>query len=91
MCSNILYRITEATNATKDRVKYLEALYRHLEALSTDTDPVNLVNNTIPSLFNGIQQIENMTKFFSKNGYLGLLLTKVQCYEFDNFIYLKFM
>ncbi|XP_077343463.1 dynein axonemal heavy chain 5-like [Lithobates pipiens] len=69
--------ITEATNATKDRVKYLEALYRHLDALSTDTDPVKLVSTTIPNLFNGIQQIENMTKFFSKNGYLGLLLTKV--------------
>ncbi|KAM5165175.1 dynein axonemal heavy chain 5-like [Mantella aurantiaca] len=69
--------ITEATNATKDRVKYLEALYRHLEALSSDTNPVNLVNSTIPGFFSGIQQIENMTKFFSKNGYLGLLLTKV--------------
>ncbi|XP_018425842.1 PREDICTED: dynein gamma chain, flagellar outer arm-like [Nanorana parkeri] len=69
--------ITEATNATKDRVKYLEALHRHLEALSSDTDPVNLVNSTIPTFFSGIQQIENMTKFFSKNGYLGLLLTKV--------------
>nr|DBA26446.1 TPA: hypothetical protein GDO54_010703 [Pyxicephalus adspersus] len=69
--------ITEATNATKDRVKYLEAVYRHIEALSHDMDPANLVNSTIPGFFSGIQQIENMTKFFSKNGYLGLLLTKV--------------
>ncbi|KAM9316607.1 uncharacterized protein PAF06_007656 [Gastrophryne carolinensis] len=69
--------ITEATNATKDRVKYLEALYRHLELLATDTDPMSLINNVLPGLFNGIQQIENMTKYFAKNGYLGLLLTKV--------------
>ncbi|XP_068137634.1 dynein axonemal heavy chain 5-like isoform X2 [Hyperolius riggenbachi] len=69
--------ITEASNGTKDRVKYLEALFRHLEALSTETDPVNLINNILSGFFSGIQQIENMTRFFAKNGYLGLLLTKV--------------
>ncbi|XP_063775387.1 uncharacterized protein LOC134910927 [Pseudophryne corroboree] len=69
--------ITEATNATKDRVKYLEALYRHLDALATDNDPSKLINTILPGFFNGIQQMESMSRFFSKTGYLGLLLTKV--------------
>ncbi|XP_053567991.1 uncharacterized protein LOC128657631 [Bombina bombina] len=69
--------ITDAANAAKDRVKYLEALYRHLDALATDNDPISLTNSIIPALFNGIRQMENMSRLFAKNGYLGLLLTKV--------------
>ncbi|XP_069830783.1 uncharacterized protein [Dendropsophus ebraccatus] len=69
--------ITEAMNATKDRVKYLEALYRHFEALNTDNNPENLINTILPAFFLGIQQMEMLTRHFSKNGYLGLLLTKV--------------
>ncbi|KAM8953036.1 dynein axonemal heavy chain 5-like [Pelodytes ibericus] len=69
--------ITDATNVTKDRVKYLEALYRHLDALATGHDPVTLISSVLPTFFNGIKQIETMSRFFSRNGYLGLLLTKV--------------
>lgn len=64
-------------NATKDRVKYLEALYRHFDALNTDNDPENLRNTILPGFFNSIQQMEMLSRHFSKNGYLGLLLTKV--------------
>ncbi|XP_044146080.1 dynein axonemal heavy chain 5-like isoform X2 [Bufo gargarizans] len=69
--------ITEALNATKDCVKYLEALYRHFDALSTDYNPENIINSILPGFFNSIQQMEMLTRHFSKNGYLGLLLTKV--------------
>ncbi|XP_073445808.1 uncharacterized protein [Dendrobates tinctorius] len=69
--------ITEAMNATKDRVKYLEALHRHFDALNTENDPENLINGILPGFFNGIQQMEILSRHFSKNGYLGLLLTKV--------------
>ncbi|KAM4771050.1 dynein axonemal heavy chain 5-like [Rhinophrynus dorsalis] len=69
--------ITDAVNGSKAWVKYLEALYRHLDALATESDPVILINSTIPDLFNGIRQMETMTRSFSRNGYLGLLLTKV--------------
>ncbi|XP_066429677.1 uncharacterized protein [Eleutherodactylus coqui] len=69
--------ITEAMNATKDRVKYLEALYRYFNALSTDNDPENLTNSILPAFFNSIQQMEMLSRHFSKNGFLGLLLTKV--------------
>ncbi|XP_073531710.1 dynein axonemal heavy chain 5-like [Phyllobates terribilis] len=69
--------ITEAMNATKDRVKYLEALHRHFNALNTDNDPENLINGILPGFFNSIQQMEILSQHFSKNGYLGLLLTKV--------------
>ncbi|XP_075124385.1 uncharacterized protein LOC142197756 [Leptodactylus fuscus] len=69
--------ITEAVNATKDRVKYLEALHRYFDALNTNINPENVINNIIPSFFNSIQQMEMLSCHFSKNGYLGLLLTKV--------------
>ncbi|XP_077137822.1 dynein axonemal heavy chain 5-like [Ranitomeya variabilis] len=69
--------ITEAMNAAKDRVKYLEALHRHFDALNTDNDPENLINCILPGFFNSIQQMEILSRHFSKNGYLGLLLTKV--------------
>ncbi|KAG8582073.1 hypothetical protein GDO81_007906 [Engystomops pustulosus] len=69
--------ITEAVNATKDRVKYLEALYRHFDALNTDNNPENLINSILPGFFNSVQQMEMLSRHFSKNGFLGLLLTKV--------------
>ncbi|CAH2249064.1 Hypothetical predicted protein [Pelobates cultripes] len=69
--------ITDAANVAKDRVKYLEALYRHLDSLATEHDPVTLTNSVLPAFFNGIRQMETMSRFFSRNGYLGLLLTKV--------------
>ncbi|XP_031757885.1 dynein gamma chain, flagellar outer arm isoform X2 [Xenopus tropicalis] len=69
--------ITDAANTTKARVKYLEALSRHLETLATENDPYILINNILPAFFSGLQQIETMTRFFARNGFLGLLLTKV--------------
>ncbi|KAM4043310.1 dynein axonemal heavy chain 5-like isoform 1-T1 [Anomaloglossus baeobatrachus] len=69
--------ITEAMNGTKDHVKYLEALHRHYHPLNTDNDPENLINGILPGFFNSIQQMEILSRHFSKNGYLGLLLTKV--------------
>ncbi|KAG8444848.1 hypothetical protein GDO86_009850 [Hymenochirus boettgeri] len=69
--------ITDAANTAKARVKYLEAHYRHLESLANENDPYILINSVLPTFFNGLQQTETMTKNFSRNGYLGLLLTKV--------------
>ncbi|XP_056421918.1 uncharacterized protein LOC130362045 isoform X2 [Hyla sarda] len=69
--------ITEAMNAAKDRVKYLEALCRHFDALNTEDNPENLIKSILPAFFNSIQQMEMLTRHFSRNGYLGLLLTKV--------------
>ncbi|XP_069461306.1 uncharacterized protein [Ambystoma mexicanum] len=69
--------ITDASNATKDRVKYLEALYRHFDAMASENDPSNLITTVLPSLFTAIKQMDTISRFFAKNGYLGLLLTKV--------------
>ncbi|XP_029452717.1 dynein gamma chain, flagellar outer arm-like [Rhinatrema bivittatum] len=69
--------ITDAANATKDRVKYLEMLHRHFEAMGNENNPVNLINNILPSLFTAIRQMDSISRFFSRNGFLGLLLTKV--------------
>ncbi|XP_078503742.1 dynein axonemal heavy chain 5-like [Lissotriton helveticus] len=69
--------ITDASNATKDRVKYLEALYRHFDAIANENDPSNLLSNVLPALFTAIKQMDTISRFFARNGYLGLLLTKV--------------
>ncbi|KAJ1151041.1 hypothetical protein NDU88_003828 [Pleurodeles waltl] len=69
--------ITDASNATKDRVKYLEALFRHFDAIANENDPSNLISNVLPALFTAIKQMDTISRFFARNGYLGLLLTKV--------------
>ncbi|XP_064411344.1 dynein axonemal heavy chain 5-like [Latimeria chalumnae] len=69
--------ITDAANSTKDRVKYLEALRRHFDYLASENNPVVLINTVLPGLFNGIKQMEIISRFYSRAGYLGLLLTKV--------------
>ncbi|XP_033874385.3 dynein axonemal heavy chain 8-like [Acipenser ruthenus] len=69
--------ITDVANDTKSRVKYLEALHRHFDALASENNPVNLMNTVLPGIVNTIKQIDAMSRFFSRNAYLGLLLTKV--------------
>ncbi|MGH0161968.1 UNVERIFIED_CONTAM: hypothetical protein FKN15_041793 [Acipenser sinensis] len=68
--------ITDVANDTKSRVKYLEALHRHFDALASENNPVNLMNTVLPGIVNTIKQIDAMSRFFSRNAYLGLLLTK---------------
>ncbi|XP_066569884.1 dynein axonemal heavy chain 8 [Amia ocellicauda] len=69
--------ITDVSNETKSRVKYLEALQRHFDALSNESSPINLMGAVLPAIINGIKQMDSLSRSFSRNGYLGLLLTKV--------------
>ncbi|RXM36617.1 Dynein heavy chain 5, axonemal [Acipenser ruthenus] len=43
----------------------------------SENNPVNLMNTVLPGIVNTIKQIDAMSRFFSRNAYLGLLLTKV--------------
>ncbi|CAK8694917.1 unnamed protein product [Clavelina lepadiformis] len=69
--------ITDAQNETKDKVKYLEALRRHLEQLHHESNPVTAVNVVLPMLIGAIRQMDSISRFYARNGYLGLLCMKI--------------
>ncbi|MBN3318102.1 DYH6 protein, partial [Atractosteus spatula] len=69
--------ITDVTNDTKSKVKYLEALQRHFDALAREKNPVNLMDSVLPGMIVGIKQMDAISRSFARNGYLGILLTKV--------------
>ncbi|XP_071954985.1 uncharacterized protein [Antedon mediterranea] len=69
--------ITDAANETKDKVKYLEALRRHFEQLYNGATPASMVNTALPGLVNSVKQMESISRFYARGGYLGLLFTKI--------------
>ncbi|XP_033113255.1 dynein heavy chain 5, axonemal-like isoform X2 [Anneissia japonica] len=69
--------ITDAANETKDKVKYLEALRRHFEQLYNGATPASIVNTALPGLVNSVKQMDSISRFYARGGYLGLLFTKI--------------
>ncbi len=68
-------RITDAFNNSRDRVRYLEALAPHLEALlSTPLTP------TLTALMTTVKQMDGLSRAYARSGYLGILFTKVWVY-----------
>ncbi|KAH3729667.1 hypothetical protein DPMN_055645 [Dreissena polymorpha] len=65
-------------NDTKDKVKFLESLKRHFDQLySMDTTPASIINNAIPGLVNSVKQMDSISRYYSRTGFLGLMFTKV--------------
>ena len=58
-------------------MKYLEALRRHLEQLHLESNPVAAVNTVLPTLIAAMRQMDSISRFYARNGYLGLLCMKV--------------
>ena len=71
------YRITDAQNETKDKVKYLDTLKRYLDQLHMESNPVSTVNNILPLLVGAIKQMDSISRYYARSGYLGLLCMKV--------------
>ncbi|XP_071801693.1 uncharacterized protein [Asterias amurensis] len=69
--------ITDAANETKDKVKYLEALRRHFEHLYHGASPSEIINTALPALANSVKQMDSISRFYARSGYLGLLFTKI--------------
>ena len=69
--------ITDSLNDTKDKVKYLESLKRPFDQLYQDANPANIINNAIPGLVNSIKQMDSISRYYARTGFLGILLTKV--------------
>ena len=75
------FRITDVQNETKDKVKYLEALRRNLEQLHLESNPVAAVNVVLPTLIAAMRQMDSISRFYARNGYLGLLCMKVSLFH----------
>ena len=66
-------------NDTKDKVKFLESLKRHFDQLySMDTTPASIINTAIPGLANSVKQMDSISRYYSRTGFLGLMFTKVE-------------
>ena len=64
-------------NETKDKVKYLESMKRNLDQLYNGATPTSIINVALPGIMNAVRQMESVSKFYSRQGFLGLLFTKV--------------
>eukprot|EP00795_Rhopilema_esculentum_P017364 gene17364-8957_t len=69
--------LTDAINETKDKVKYLESLRRYFDQLYEDNSPSHIANNVIPSITAAIRQMDNISKFYARSGYLGIVFAKI--------------
>ena len=74
-----LHRITDAYNNARDRVRYLEILSPHLEALQASPPPTpsTVVSSTLPALASAFRQMDGLSRVYARSGYLEVILTKV--------------
>lgn len=64
-------------NETKDKVRYLESLRRHFDLLYGEATPSIIINSALPGFINTVKQMDSVSRFYARQGFLGLLLTKV--------------
>lgn len=73
-----MYRsITDAVNEAKDKVKYMEGLRRYLTQLYHGATPQAIMQAALPGLVNNIKQMDSISRYYSRSGFLGLFFTKV--------------
>ena len=78
-------RITDAINECRDKVKFLEMLKRSIDQFYHDATPLSCVTTALPGLCTSMRTVESVSRYYARQGYLGLLFTKV----FTNEIILK--
>lgn len=64
-------------NDTKDKVKYLESLRRHFDQLYHDATPASIINNAIPGITNSVRQMDSISRYYARTGFLGIVFTKI--------------
>lgn len=70
-------RITDAQNECRDKVKFLESLKRPIDQFYQDATPQTCMNTALPGLCTAMRTIESVSRYYARQGYLGLLFTKV--------------
>ena len=71
------FRITEAQNECRDKTKFLESIRRYLENLTEDVHPQNCAVNILPALCDAMRTVESVSRYYARQGYLGLIFSKV--------------
>ncbi|CAL1527205.1 unnamed protein product [Lymnaea stagnalis] len=69
--------ITDSLNDTRDKVKYLDSLKRYFDQMYQDATPTTILSIAIPGLINTMKQMDSVSRFYARTGFLGILLTKV--------------
>lgn len=72
-----ILRITDAQNECRDKVKFLESLKRPIDQFYQDATPHTCINSALPGLCTSMRTIESVSRYYARQGYLGLLFTKV--------------
>ena len=63
---------------TKEKLKFIQTLSIPVKSITEAKSPIQLVNNILPELFLAIRRIGSISKFYAKNGFLGIICTKVK-------------
>lgn len=69
--------ITDAQNECRDKVKFLESLRRSLDQFYFNATPLSCITSALPSLCTSMRTVESVSRYYARQGYLGLLFTKV--------------
>ena len=72
--------ITDAFNETKDKVKYLETLHKYFDQLSVGNSIVSICSTTMPGLMASVRQLDAISRYYARSGYLGFMFSKVCIY-----------
>lgn len=71
------YRLTDAFNNARDRVRYLESLSPHLEALEANPPLPSILSSLLTAISTSVKQMEGLSRAYARSGYLAILFTKV--------------
>jgi hypothetical protein len=58
-------------------VKFLESLRRPIDQFYHDATPISCVTTALPNLCSSMRTVESVSRYYARQGYLGILFTKV--------------
>ena len=58
-------------------MKFLESLRRPIDQFYHDATPLSCLTNALPNLCSAMRTVESVSRYYARQGYLGILFTKV--------------
>ncbi len=58
-------------------MKFLESLRRPIDQFYHDATPISCVTTALPNLCSSMRTVESVSRYYARQGYLGILFTKV--------------